>query len=198
MDEGSGTTLVDSSGLGNNGTLTGHPAWTAGKESLALQLDGATYATCPSASSLDITGAITLAAWIRPTHVATQYLIKKAILGSTDGYELSLSSSGKVFFRLDQASHANTYRVDSTTSYAIDGSTWMQVAATYDGTTMRLYINGVQEASLAGPAAIGSNSTSLGIGAQPDGTSPFVGAIDEARIWARALSPSEIQALLTQ
>ena len=198
MDEGSGTTIVDSSGLGNTGTLTGSPLWTAGWNGLGLHLNGTSdYATVPNAPSLDIQGPITLAAWVKPERVATQYVIKKALLGTSNGYELSLASTGKVFFRLNQATSLNTYRIDSTTSYPVNGTTWMHIAATYDGTTMRLYINGVQQAAIAGPAAIGSNGQRLGIGAQPDGVSPFQGTLDEVRIWARALSATEIQALLT-
>jgi hypothetical protein len=199
MEEGSGTTIVDSSGLGNNCPLTGAPSWTAGKQGLGLRLNGTSdYATCPNGPSLDIQGPITLAAWVKPERTfATQYVIKKAILGTANGYELSLASTGKVFFRLNQATSLNTYRIDSTTSYPANGTTWMHIAATYDGTTMRLYINGVQEATIAGPAAIGSNGQRLGIGAQPDGVSPLQGTLDEVRIWARALTATEIQALLT-
>jgi hypothetical protein len=133
---------------------------------------------------------------VRPERVATQYIIKKAAFGTADGYELSLSTAGKVFFRLNQVTSGNTYRIDSSTSYPTDGSTWMHIAATFDGSTMRLYVNGVLEGTLAGPAAVGSNALALGIGAQPDGVSPLQGALDEVRVWSRALSPSEIQGLL--
>ena len=197
MDEGSGTTIADSSGNGNTGALVGSPTWVTGVKGLALHLGGSDYATCPSNPSLDITGPLTLAAWVRPDTVATQYLIKKGTYGGINGYELSLSSAGKVFFRLNQVASGNTYRIDSTTSYPADGSTWMHVAGTYDGTTMRLYVNGVLEASVAGPSSIISNKQVLGIGAQSNGISPFQGALDEVRVWSRSLSAAEIQALQT-
>lgn len=66
FDEGSGTTLMDRSGNGNNGTLVSSPAWTAGKNGGALAFDGVDdYVSVPETSSLDISGSMTLAAWIK-------------------------------------------------------------------------------------------------------------------------------------
>ena len=50
-----------------------------------------------------------------------------------DGYELSLSGNGSVFVRFNQASSANAYKLFALTPYPSDGSTWMHVAATFDG-----------------------------------------------------------------
>ena len=64
------------------------------------------------------------------------------------------------------------------------------MAATYDGTQIRLYVNGVQEgSSLAGPASITTNNLALGIGAQPDGVSSLQGAIDDVRLYNRRSRP---------
>ena len=77
--------------------------------------------------------------------------------------------------------------------YPIDGS-WMHAAATFDGTTMRLFIDGVEEASLDAPGlTINANSLAMGIGAQSDGTRYFQGQMDDVRIYNRALSEGEIR-----
>jgi len=202
MEEGSGATaLVDASGSGNNAAITGTPTWTAGKVGLGLNLTGAQYAIAPNSTSLNITGALTLAAWVKPGVNGTQNLLKKATsnVANTGGYELSLSSStnpGTVFVRLSNGT--TLYRIDSATTY---GTTWMHVAATYDGSVVRLYINGTQEKpDLAGPASLRSNAgTALGIGAEP--ATPVInkltGQLDEARIYNRALSAAEVSALYT-
>jgi hypothetical protein len=195
MDEGSGTNLTDASEYGNNGTTVGSPVWVTGKIGQALQLDGNTqYAAISNSASLNPTTAITLSAWIKPEQLGTQYILKKAINSNTDGYELSLSSSGKVFFRINQKTSGDTYRINSLGSYPTDGNTWMHVAATYDGAVLKLYINGVEDASLTliNPPAINTNSLIIGIGAQPDGQSKFKGSIDDARIYNIALNPSDI------
>ncbi|MCP4334722.1 MAG: DNRLRE domain-containing protein [Gammaproteobacteria bacterium] len=192
LDETSGTTAVDSEG-GHDGVLTNGPAWDIGNIDGALDFDGGNdVVLVPDDPTLDITGDISLIAWIRPNASGTQYVIRKAQYGSTDGYELSLSTTGKVFFRLNQNSSVNTYRIDSISDYPVDGTTWMHIAATYDGVTQRLYINGVEEASQAASVVIGTNSTDLSLGGQQNGTSVINGLIDDARLYDRALSAGEI------
>ena len=191
---------TDSSGSANNATLVGSPAFVAGQLGSALQLNGTSqYASVADAASLDLTTGLTLAAWIRPGTGATQDLIKKATNGSVDGFELSLASptsaaGQRVFVRLNQATSGDTFRINSTTTYPTNG-TWMHVAATYDGTTIRIYINGLLEGSVAGPAAIATNSLPLSLGAQSDASRFYTGLLDDARVYATALSATEIAAL---
>ncbi len=141
--------VLDSSGNNNNGTPQGAPTFVAGRVGQAISLNGTTqWVSVADANSLDLTTGMTLSAWIRPavTVNTTQDLIKKASTTGTavNGYELSLSAAGKVFVRFNQASSGDTFRINSATDYPLNDTAWMHVAATYDGTTMRLYINGVQ------------------------------------------------------
>ncbi len=196
MEEGSGTAIIDMSGLENDGTIFGAPSWVAGISGTALNLDGANdYVLLPDTASLDIADAITLAAWVRPEMVDTQCLVKKTIDGSGDGYELSLSANGTAFGRLNETTNGNTFRVNANSAYPTDGTTWTHVAMTYDGGVMRLYVDGTEEDSLAESTVIGTNSFDLGIGAQSDGAFKFQGALDDVRVYCRALAPGEIEAL---
>ncbi len=197
MEEGSGTELIDATANGNDAVVTGAPSWITGKIGQGLDLSGTgQYATVPDSNSLDITDAITLSAWIKPEKTGTQNIFKKTTGTTTaNGYELSLSNPGYVFIRFN--GNAN-YRLDSTITYPNDGNTWMHIAATYDGTTIRMYINGELNNSSTPPSTkIVSNITALGIGAEPASTriNLFQGVIDDARIYNRALSLEEIQAL---
>jgi hypothetical protein len=195
LDEASGTTAVDSEG-GHDGTLINGPVWTLGQIDGALGFDGNNdHVVVADAPSLDISNKITLSAWVKPGKTDTQYVIRKAQYSSTDGYELSLSSTGKSFFRLNQASSGDTYRIDSTSLYPNDGVSWMHIAGTYDGAVLRLYINGVEEASLNAIVGIGTNATDLSIGAQADGSGVIEGAIDDVKLFQDALTAEEVAAL---
>src|SRR5262245_30746986 len=75
---------------------------------------------------------------------------------------------------------------------ALTANTWTHLAATYDRTTIRLYVNGVQVASAAQTAAISTSNAALTIGANTYGEY-FNGLVDEVRIYNRALTAAEIQ-----
>lgn len=192
--ESGGAILPDDSGYDNDAAAVGSFAIVPGVSGSALDLTGG-YALVPDDASLVACDGITLAAWIRPNGAGTQYLLKKAISDSDDGYELSLSSSGVAFVRFNQDSNGNTYRLDAATDYPTDGSTWMHLAATYDGSTIRIYVDGVEDATLPASFQIASNSLQLGIGAESNGSRPFSGAIDEANVWTFALTPAEVAQL---
>src|SRR5450759_5412343 len=64
FDEGTGTNATDSSGMGNNGTLTNGPTWTTGKVGGALSFDGTDdYVNVPDNPSLDMSGNLTIEFW---------------------------------------------------------------------------------------------------------------------------------------
>jgi len=195
-DEGSGSVMADASVYGNNAALIGSPTWVTGVSGSAIRFNGSNqYATVPDHSSLNIANAITLAAWIRPERTGSaQVIMKKGLTGQTDGYELSLVSNGKIFFRANQQTNGENYRLNSSATHPSDGVTWMHIAATFDGSTIKLYVNGKENKSLtlSTPVSILSNSLPLGIGAQSNGGNRYQGALDDLRIYNRVLSASEI------
>jgi hypothetical protein len=197
LDEGSGTTLKDESEYNNKGTTKGNPTWIDGVKGKALRFNGSNqFATVPDNASLDLSGSLTIATWIKPEKTATQYLIKKAE-SPIDGYELSLASNGKVFFRFNQETSSNTYRLNSSTSYPANGSTWMHVAITYDGSTLRMYIDGKEDSrqSYSSPPPVNMNDLELTIGSGFNGYRGLQGAMDDIHIFNTALSATEIAAL---
>lgn len=199
LNEGSGTTLIDDSGFGNNAVTRGNPSWVPGVTTggLALRLNGTNqFAIANDANSLDVSKAITVAAWIRPEKKASQYIIQKGL--TVDGYTLSLLSTGKVSFQVNQIT-SGTYKLNSKGLYPADGVSWMHVAATYDGSVIKIYLNGVEDKSLVfkSPVLINMNTVPLAIGAKNDGAGRFMGAIDDVRVYNYALTGSQISELVS-
>src|SRR5262245_18765517 len=94
FNEGSGTTVTDSSGNNNTGTLRSGVTWhTVGKFGSALAFNSATGVLIPAAASLNLTTGMTLEAWVYPTTTPTGW---RAIVDkNVDGYYLMALSSPK-------------------------------------------------------------------------------------------------------
>jgi PKD repeat protein len=187
FEDGTGSVVSDSSTQGNSGAITG-ATWTAGKFGNALDFTATNSSvTIPDAASLDLTTGMTLEAWVYPTALST---ITDIIYKDTLKYYLagSVGAGTAPSFGGDFAPSA----LNGTNVLALN--TWSHLAGTYDGTTMRLYVNGVLVSSLAQSGPIGTSLGSLMIGGNPlSAGKNFTGKIDEVRIYNRALGVSEIQ-----
>ena len=197
MENIAGGGVADSSGGGRTASSVGSPSLIQGLTGNGVSLDKSEYFLVNSVAALNPQNQITISAWIKPTTVGTQYVVKKGRIDATDGYELSLSSDGRIFARFNQASSGDALRVNSTTKYPTNGSTWMHVAVTYDGANVKLYVNGELQASKNAAFSIAASNLPLAIGAQDDGYRGLVGGIDDVRLYNRALSAAEIAAVAT-
>ena len=199
LDEGAGTLVTDASPALNDGVIVGSAAWVAGVHGQALEFDGSGGRVLV-ADDLEFTfdTGITLAAWLRPVRQATQYVVKKARDNAVDGFELSLSgSAGKPYVRFNEATEGNTYKLFANAPYPTDGTTWTHVAATFDGSVVRMYVDGAQDATYSTPQLVlAKNILDLSIGAEDDGTGAFEGAVDDVRVYRRALSLEEIEQVM--
>ncbi len=196
LNEGVGSTAADSSGNSNTGTLTNSPAWINGRSGTALGFNGASqYVDLGNGSSLQITSDITVSAWINPTTCgsgAYMPIIGKRQLfnAPAQGYELYLPNDDTCYI-----SWYNGTEIKS--SYAVPTNTWTLVTATVHAGVLTLYANGVvvYTATDATPASADGNAY-IGAALLSDGVY-FQGGIDDARIYNRALSLSEVAYLYT-
>ncbi len=194
FNAGSGTTAADSSGRNNTGTLSGATWSTQGRYGSALSFDGVNdMVTIADAASLDLTTGLTLEAWVRPTALSGwRTVIMKEVSGGL-AYTLYAHDDAPrpaAYVRIAGKSLSDT--TSGTVSLPLN--TWTHLAATYDGTTLRLYVNGVQAASRPVSGSIAGSSNPLRIGGNSVWGEHFAGLIDEVRIYNRALAAGAIQA----
>lgn len=159
-----------------------------------LSFDGSNdHVICGNSTSVQITGnKITLEAWIYPTSWKTNVwegnIVNKEAPGA--GYMLRAGASGKLNFNLG----SGPWNELTSSAAVLTLNTWQHVAGTYDGSYMRIYVNGNLTDSIAKSIII-SNATSnlcIGEGLFYSGRH-FPGKIDEVRVWNVARTKSEIQ-----
>jgi hypothetical protein len=187
FDEASGTTVTDVSGRANTGTITGATR-TTGHSGSALTFNGTSNSvTVPDSSSLDLTSAMTLEAWVNPTIVSDwrTVMLKEA----TGNLAYSLYGASGYAGGAPSAWIGST---DLASTAALPAGAWSHVATTWDGSTWRLYVDGVQRASraFAGPIAVSSGA--LKIGGNALWGEYFSGRIDDVRIYNRGLTAAEV------
>ncbi len=184
FDEGTGTVAHDSSGNGNDGTIYG-AGWTVGKYGKALNLNGlSNYVEVPDSASLDISGKITIEAWIYPRSLTGYQVIvsKYNHTSLSSAYYLS-TYLNEIYFALSYDGN-HYYAMMSATN--ITANAWTHVAATSNSTHMAIYINGVKDkVRTYPPGTIYASNATLRIGCYlPEFGYPrfFNGTIDEVKV----------------
>ena len=194
FEEGGGTTTRDMGPDGYVGTLAGSPAWVLGRFGNALTLTGAQNVSLGTPSALQFNGLapFSLTAWF-----------KVITTTGTDAYPFLLhgvytDGGGREDWDLFVDTNSSTLAVgferflngaEDGAATAITSGVFHHVAATYDGTTMRLYLDGVYKASSASSMSLVSGPRTIYVG---QGASTSVILLDEVRIYSRALSDGGI------
>ena len=206
LDEGNGLIAGDISGMGNNGTLVNDPQFEANTgdgSAFAVRFDEAGDAI--NLGVLDVNGTgLTLAAWFNATSFpgpsGDPRIISKAAGTSSNDHVFMLGQ-----IRVGSVTRLRTrVRVGGITTTLIASSgdvstgVWRHAATTYDGSTLRLYLDGVEVGStpLSGPVDI-DPTIPVAVGNQPAGAGErfFDGLLDDIRILQRPMSTSELAAI---
>ncbi|UCC23448.1 MAG: LamG domain-containing protein [Planctomycetota bacterium] len=196
FDDGSGTIAYDSAGE-NDGTLVGDPMWTSGQIDGSLSFDGSgDYVSIGNTVTHNLPNG-TFAAWVYPLDMGRYcgirnfaYVIGAAYWPGELGFRVSGDGGGFATVQ-NTSSHPGFYIPPGT---FVEGY-WYHVALTWDGSHWRGYVNGLEKGSL--PSTLGTSASSPRdtlIGKGWDGCS-WNGAIDDVRIYDKALTAAEVEQL---
>jgi hypothetical protein len=189
FDEGAGTEAHDATGAGHHATLTGQ-AWVAGKYGSALQF-GSDNLAVASSPWLDLSQSMTLSAWVLPDVEleASPIVLQK---GWQPAYFLRPGSWWAAETGI-RAENYDWFALQAPRDVEAKPGAWTHVAGTYDGSMVRLYLNGAQVAETPASVPIPKVDGAVMIGGNGDPNALFPGRLDEIRIYNRALSAAEIE-----
>jgi hypothetical protein len=183
---------------GHNGTISGNVAYGAGEVGSAFQLDGASFIAVPATADLTPQAGITVDAWVNlsPSGLFSPIVKNSGTATSVNaGYSLEFGGTSAGFWVFVAGNWYYGGLVE------IPLGTWTNLVGTYDGSSVTLYVNGVQAGIVSGasgpiePGTLGLNIGHDPSAAEGDRDRFLTGEIDEASIFSRALTPSEIQAI---
>jgi hypothetical protein len=192
LDEGSGATAVDYSGYDHHGTITGDPQWVDGYDGGALDFDGeGDFVETADYDGITGTHARTCSAWINTT-TANRTILSWGQNVAGQKWRMRADSTGGLRAEVNGGYHYGVTNI-------ADGY-WHHVAVTFeddgspDALDILLYVDGQLDAtadSLDEP--IDTAAGPVRIGETPWHNSPFIGVIDDVRIYDKVLTVDEIK-----
>ncbi|MDR4985127.1 LamG domain-containing protein [Bacillus cereus] len=196
FDEGSGTTVGDSSGNGNTGTLVNNPTWTDSDKGGALAFSGGSRAEFNSSATLNKTGDESVSLWFKTSQPAT---------GTTSIFRNSNRFTALQLVAGGQARAAHWPNASSSYKalnfpWTYNDNKWHHYVASYDHLTgLKIYVDG---------NLVASNTTNLGplptvtnkivLGATETGGEAYSGLLDDVRVYDLSLTPDEVRQLSDQ
>lgn len=192
FEEPAGNTAQDSSGLNNHGAISTATRTNNGKFGRALSFNGTNaWVSVNDAASLDLTSGMTLEAWVYPQAAmsgVSSVLNKESGSGSAYGLFANAATNQAAAGILT----STWWQLPGGTS--LPATTWKHLAATYDGSLLKFYVDANPVAQGAVNGAIQVSNGALRIGGHSILGDYFAGRIDEVRLYNRALSQAEIAA----
>ena len=197
FDEGEGEVAGDLTG-NHDGALKG-TEWAKGRYGSSLYFDGeGDKVEIPDSAALQLTEEFTLQAWVRPDDEKDESVVISKQASSSYSYQLFAGGNEAEEDGTPEGflASAPSEWDDIEAEDPLQPNTWNHLALTYDGGSLRLYVNGelvnATESSLPAQASVGP----LLLGANQDGED-FEGRIDEVRVYDRALSAGEVRPDIT-
>ena len=199
LDEADGNDVADSSGNGRVGRLFGNPQWrpAGGKVGGSLEFDGyGDYVEISNESAFDITGAITVAAWIKVNRFEKRWQTIVAKGDTSWRLQRTAEEDTLAFHCTGIASVAGRWPQGIEGNKDVNDGKWHHVVGVYDGSTVSLYIDGVLDNSSQASGAIQTNDFDVNIGGNSEQIDrEWNGLIDEVCIIAGAIDATVVNTL---
>lgn len=187
--------VTDSSGNGLNGatirtsTATTYPTAAAARVCNGAFMNGNNYIRIPDGPLMDLTDAMSITAWIRLTALGSEL---KSIFSKDENYEFHINNSRQVYWWWNNS--GGTARSFTSPTNTINLNTWHHIGVVYSSTRQSIYIDGVERAfTTYANEILRTNNDPMEIGAD-QGLNGRIwnGAIDEIKLYDRALSAAEV------
>lgn len=207
---------LDRTGNGNDGSplsaATPSPTYTSGRHGMSLSFPGVTGSclALPGSTSLNFFSTFTIAAWVyREASNRVQTIVGRGNISSNPQYEqygLSLydfTSPGGPERSLARMVISNgtqevaAFTPFGSTTYDIPLAQWTHIAATFDGASIKMYVNGALASSTVVPPNFGllNSQPTVSVGCSVGGDITLAGRLDGLYMYNRALTGSEVAAL---
>lgn len=180
----------------NNLQIFGNPAFASGRFNKVVTLTSSSeYMVASSSASLELTGQLTVAAWVRSNTVPNNAILIHKLTSTGGGFQLGVDNLGKVSAYVG---NGTTSLVAKDNNRSILGGLWHHVVSTYDGSKLLVFIDGTQgDIEGDGIDVLAANTEPLYVGKNPAYTNRnFTGDIDDVQIYNTALTGAEIEKLL--
>jgi len=178
------------------GSFINSPTWNAGMFGSAINFASASSQYIDMPKSTWTGSGISVVAWVKTSTTGTvMNIIDKDKPEDGRTFQFRLDTNKVNFIPFNESSNGSLTGATSVT----DG-VWRQVAATWDGVNINVYVNGVVDAApsaLSGPPRTNQNVT-LAIGRSGYNVQYFNGLIDGGRLYNRGLTPGEVFRLYTE
>jgi hypothetical protein len=191
FEEGTGLTVVDWSGHGNHGTIIGHPPRVLGYHGEALEFDGRTdYVETNNTEDL---AKWTICCWVT-SPAAPAATSPTGPVHREKNYQLDWNHTNATFRSAAALSIGGTWYAASLGT--LSGNTWYHLAASFDGTALKSYVNGVLITSTAATGVPDAEVGTLKFGRHSTAAQFFAGTVDGVRIYNRVLPEKELEAVM--